>query len=298
MRLAWLVLIALGGTAHADKKLQGFKTDFVHEVAGCTVQTSGITKVLAGATELAKTVEPAERDELARDIDQLTRGLALEKEYCDEVAAVIAFIDANANASYRSVERELDERYNKIVKLRASTKKTLEELQPITRKLIPRIARRPQPPATEPKRIPGKFPSGRAIELPPLTGTWSLSGSSTTDIAEYSETAPKKPAVHASATTRPFAGATCDQQKKSLLVRADAEELIDLDLPGAKELGVAWGARYTRREQTTAHLVSVLCVPGKAGGLLATADVVPADRAALADELAKLLLRMLAAQKP
>jgi hypothetical protein len=38
-------------------------------------------------------------------------------------------------------------------------------------------------------------------------------------------------------------------------------------------------------------------VPARNGGLVATADVVPADRAALADELAKLLLRMIAAQK-
>src|SRR6185295_10557282 len=108
----------------------------------------------------------------------------------------------------------------------------------------------------------------------------------------------KGPAINASATARAFSGGTCDQQRKALLVRADAEQLVDLDLPGAKELGVAWGARYTRREPTTAHLVSVLCVPNKAGGLLATADVVPAERAALADELGKLLLRMIAAQKP
>jgi hypothetical protein len=298
MRLAWLLTIALTGTAYADKKLQDFKPDFVHEVAGCQVQTNGITRVLTGATELAKTAEAAERAELDIDIDQLTKGLALEKEYCDEVAAVIAFIDANAAASYRSVERELDARYTKIVKLRAAAKKMLEELQPTTRKLIPLITRRPEPPAAEPKRIPGRFPSGRAIDLPPLAGTWRLSGSSTTDTADYSETSPKKPAVTASATTRPFSDATCDEQRKALTVRADAEQLVDLDLPGAKELGVAWAARYTRREQTTAHLVSVLCVPDKAGGLLATADVVPAERSALADELAKLMLRMIAAQKP
>ncbi|HWU87513.1 MAG TPA: hypothetical protein VN253_09575 [Kofleriaceae bacterium] len=299
-RLARLVplALALAGTAHADKKLQELKPDFAREVAGCQVQTNGIAKVLAGATELAKTAEPDERAELERDVEQLTRGLALEKEYCDEVAAMIAFIDANAAAPYRSVERELDARYTKIVKLRAATKKMLEELQPTTRKVIPRMSRRPPPAAPEPKRVPGKFPSGRTVELPALPGTWRLSGSSTTDTADYGEAPPKGPAIAGSATTRPFSGATCDQQRKALLVRADADGLIDLDLPGAKELGVAWGARYTRREQTTVHLVSVLCVPGKTGGLLATADVVPADRTTLAEELAKLLLQMIAAQKP
>ncbi len=301
MRRAWLVMIvtvSLAGTAHADRKLQSFKPDFVREAAGCQVQASGLTKVLAGATELAKSGEPAERAELARDGELLAAGLAVVKEHCDEVAAMIAFIDANATAPYRSVASELDARYKKIVKLRAASKKTTEELQPTTRKLIVRIARRPPPAAPEPKRIPGKFPSGRSVELPALAGTWRLSGSSSTDTADYSEAPPKGPAITASATARPFAGATCDQQRKALLVRADAEQLVDLDLPGAKELGVAWSARYTRREQTTAHLVTVLCVPGQSGGRLATADVVPADRSALADQLAKLLLRMLAAQKP
>jgi hypothetical protein len=300
MRRAWLLTstLALAGTAHADQKLVSFKPDFVREVAGCQVQTNGLTRVLDGATELGKTVEADERTELAADIDQLTKGLALVKEYCEEVAGMIAFIDAHAAAPYRAVERELDARYNKIVKLRASSKKTNEELQPTVRKLIPKMARRPPPDATEPKRVPAKFPSGRAVELPSLGGTWRLSGSSTTDTADYREAPPKGPPVLASATTRMVAGTTCDQQRKALLVRADAEQLVDLDLPGAKELGVAWGVRYTRREQSTAHLVSVLCVPAKAGGLLATADVVPPDRAQLVDEMSKLLLRMIGASKP
>jgi hypothetical protein len=295
MRLAWLVLLALAGPAHADQKLVGFKPEFVREAAGCQVQARGLTRVQGGAAELAKAAEAAERAELERDLEQLTSGLAAVQAHCDEVAAVIAFIDANASAPYRSVERELDARYKKIVKLRAAAKQAIEELGPTTRKLIPRIARRPPPAAPEPRRVPGKFPSGRTVELPALAGTWRLSGSSTTDTADYSEAPPKGPAIAARATARPLPGGTCAEQRKALLVRADAEQLVDLDLPGAKELGVAWAARYTRRERTTAHLVSVVCVPGKAGGLLATADVVPADRAALADELAGLLLRMIAA---
>jgi hypothetical protein len=294
MRRAWLVLIALAGTAHADRKLQGFKPAYVREVTGCQVQVSGLAKVLAGATELAKTGETAERAELEHDVDQLAKGHALVKEHCDEVASMIAFIDANAAAPYRSIERELDARYKKIVQLRAASRKTIAELQPTMRKLIPQIAGRPQAAPAQPKRVPGKFPSGRTVDLPSLGGTWRLGGSSTTDTADYTE---PKGAVAASATTRPLSG-TCDQQRKALLIRADAEELVDLDLPGAKELGVVWGARYTRREQTVTHLVSVLCVPNKSGGLLATADVVPPERAALVDELASLLLRMIAAQKP
>src|SRR5262249_4628930 len=83
---------------------------------------------------------------------------------------------------------------------------------------------------------------------------------------------------------------------KSLLVRGDAEQLSDLPVP--KDLPLAFASRYTRREQATSHLVTVLCLPAKSGILLATSDVSPADRTPLADELTSLLLRMLAAQRP
>lgn len=294
------MLVLLGllvGTAHADKKLQGFKPDFVREAAGCKVQANGLTKIAEGTEALQEKAGPAEKAELARDLEQVLAGMIVVKEHCDEVNAVIAFIDANANASYRSVERELDRRYNKIVKLRAAVKKTIEELGPTTKKLIPMMARRTPATPAPPKRVAAKFPSGREVELPALPGAWRLGGSGTTDTAEYSERPAKGPAITSSATAKQ-AGSTCEQQKKALLVRADAEGLVDLDLPGAKEIGVAWGARYTRREQAAAHLVSVLCVPRKAGSLVATADVVPAEKVELADELASLLLRMIAAQKP
>jgi len=308
MRPAWLVspvwlvcLIGLGplaGTALADQKLVSFKPDFVREVKGCEVQVSGLELVLAGAIELAKTAEPAERAGFARDVEQVTAGLAVVKGYCDEVAGMIAFIDANAAAPYQKVAPELDARYRKIVKLRVDSKKASEDLQPTTRRLIPLMARRPPATPVAPKRTPAKFPSGRTVELPGLGGAWRLSGSGATDTADYSEAPAKGPAIAARATTRAFSSGTCEEQRQALLVRADAEQLASLEPPGAKDVGVAWGARYTRREQATAHLVSVLCAPGKGGGVLATADVTPADRAALADELAQLLVRMLAARKP
>src|SRR5690606_26719029 len=136
MRLAWLVLLALAGTAHADRKLQALRPDYVREVAACRVQARGMTKVQGGAAELAKIAEPAERAELERDVEQLAAGLARVQEHCDEVAAMIAFLDANAAAPYRRVERELDARYTRIVKLRAASKQTIEALEPTPRKPI------------------------------------------------------------------------------------------------------------------------------------------------------------------
>src|SRR4051812_25125006 len=78
MRLAWLVTLLLAGTAHADQKLQSFKPEFVRGGGGCQVHLSGLTRVLAGAPELAKPA-PADRVELEQDVEQLTRGVALVK---------------------------------------------------------------------------------------------------------------------------------------------------------------------------------------------------------------------------
>ena len=49
------------------------------------------------------------------------------------------------------------------------------------------------------------------------------------------------------------------------------------------------------RKDKTPHLVSVMCMPTKAGGVLATSDVLPATNTTLADELSKVMLAMLQA---
>ena len=295
MRLSWLfVILAAAGSARADKKLQDLTPNFERESAGCQVQSNGLARIVTGVAALVKTTtEIAEREELERDAEKVTKGHEQIKEYCDEVTALVTFLRDNANTAYKDVERELDTRDNKVRKLRVSAKKTIEDLAPVTRKLIPLIAKRPTPAKPGEKRVPGKFPSGRTVDLPSLAGSWRLSGTSTSDSAEYTN----GKAITASATTRQFTGATCDQQRKSILTKPDAEQLVDLEIAGAaKELGIAWGMRYMRREKTGSHLVSVMCVASKTGGVLATSDVVPAEQTALSDELNKVMLRMIAAQ--
>lgn len=297
VRLIWIALVlASSGTAAADKKLQEITPALVREAAACQVQANGISKVLAGARTLAKTAEGAELGELERDISELMAGAAQVTIYCEELAGIVKFLEENAKAPYKSVERELDQRYTKVRDLRISTKKLVEDLAPISRKLIPKIAHRPAAPS-EPKRVPGKFPSGRVVELPALPGTWRLAGSGTTDTAEYRETPAMSAAISASVTTRPFPTSSCDQQRQALLANPDAEGIVDLELVGSKDLGIAWGMRYTRRERSAVHLVSVMCLPNKSGGVMATSDVVPAERAELADELVKLMLRMIAQRR-
>lgn len=283
-----IVLLAAAAPARADKRTNDLIPQLQRELAGCGVQAAGLAKVAAGAAALAKSAEAAERDELDKDAAALASGHALVKGYCDEVASLIAFLKEHAATPYKTVEKELDTRDNKLRGLRKDARKQIEELGPVTRKIIPRMARTQPVPVEERKLPPAKFPSRRTVELPALDGSWKLTGTSVTDTAEYAD----KTAT-ASVTTRPFTGATCDQQRKSLATRSDADQMIELELGAAKDVGVVWSVRYTRRDR---RLIHVMCVPTKTGGLLGTATVAPSDQQKLADELAKVMVRMLAVQ--
>ena len=50
-----------------------------------------------------------------------------------------------------------------------------------------------------------------------------------------------------------------------------------------------------RLRKNAPHLVSVMCMPTKTGGVLTTSDVLPSTNTALADELSKVMLAMLQA---
>ena len=193
---------------------------------------------------------------------------------------------SNANATYRSVEKDLDVRDNTVRKLRKSSKQTLATLQPITRRWIGRIATaQAQKPEVGDTRTPGKFPSGRAVALPPLGGTWKLSGTGANDLAEYADKT-----WTATVFVRPFSAATCDQQQRSLPAGTRLSEAAKL--PGVTEgLDTAWVALPSG----TKTYIETICVRGKTGGWLGTLEVRPAWSDA-AEPLQALLIRMVAAQ--
>jgi len=287
MRLVpWLILLAMVGPAAADKKTAAMKPGFAKELAACQVEVRGRAKIITGATALVATLEGTEKADLDRDLALVVAGHATVSAYCTEVEALVAFLDANAAASYRSIEKELDTRDNKVRTLRKEAKKVATDLQPITRALIPRLKRLPAAPV-EDKRAPSKFPSGRGVVLPALSGTWSLSGTTTTDAAAYAEKT-----ASATVSTRAFDKATCDQQRKALAAKSAL--ITELEVPEAgKQLGVVWNVRFTQEDKLP-HLVQVACIARKAGGVVATADVQPAANRALADEVGKLMFAMLA----
>jgi hypothetical protein len=180
-RVSAAVVVALAGLAFADGRLKDLETGYDKELRACRIGARGFAIALERGKPMV-----GELPEIAADLDQLDKGQAVVVAYCDAVDSVLALLRADPNASYKSLERQLDERDNQIRKLRAASKKTTEELSPVLQRVIPKInAQAGAGAKPAPKRL--KFPSGREIEPPKLPGTWKLSSSDVADVAEYTE---------------------------------------------------------------------------------------------------------------
>lgn len=268
-RLSLIALLV--GPAFGDARLDELATGYTKEAASCKIHAAGVAKVLDGAKLL-----PAD-DAIAADVDALAKAHVVVQAYCDEVDGALALLHADPAATYKTLERQLDEKDNKIRKLRQSSKKTLDALQPVIQRMIPKVnAARVGTPEPADKKLPAKFPSGRAIELPKLAGTWALSGTATTDVAEYTEKA-----ATTTITVRAFTGATCDQHRKAL---ADKPALVETPDPRA-----AWKLSYSHDKRAA----TAMCVASKDGGWLATIDAPARD-----DRMTSVAWQMLAAQAP
>jgi hypothetical protein len=138
----------------------------------------------------------------------------------------------------------------------------------------------------EAKRTPGKFPSGRVIELPALPGTWKVGGGKENDSATYDDKG-----VTASLSTTPSTR-DCEALKGQVLKNPLALEVTDVAVP--KDAGIDWAMKYTRkREPDRPSVVVEMCLTG--GKLVARAELAPAT-SPLVDDLTKVLLRMIAAR--
>lgn len=295
MRLlvATCALVATAATARADKKIVELRPLYVKESAGCEVQASGLARVATGAAALVPTLTGAEHDATAQDAATLAAGLEQVRAYCSDVAAMVTFLADNAKASYRSVEHELDARDNKIRKQRRDIKKRMAELSPITRRLIPRIAGAHTAAPPPVRATPGKFPSGRSVELPALPGAWRISGNTTVDVADYTDKA-----ITASVSARALTGTTCDDQRKQLAGKPTVEGVVDAELPSStKEHGAAWRITYTRRDQATGpQHHDALCAQHGDTVLLVASMVIPATNDKLAEQLVPVMAALLAAR--
>jgi len=276
--LVILALCAVTAPAAADSKTKELAQGYEKEVAACRTRADGVTKVTVGTQAL---VDAGQKQHEA-DLATLRTGLAQVQAYCAELTATLEILKADPKATYRSLERKLDEQDNKIRKLRQSTKKLLDELAPVISRMIPQINARVGTAAPPPKRVHVTFPSGRAIDAPVFAGAYRTSGSEATDILEYAEAK-----TNATLTAKLVANATCEQQRQAITV-ADATELAATD--ATKALGLAWYLAYAKPTRR----LRVACRATKAGAIVATLDE-PAAPSAW-PELEPVLAAMIAAR--
>jgi hypothetical protein len=256
---ATLVMLAVGlaaAPAAADSRTRELAKGYDKELAACEMRLHGVERVTAGTQAL---VDDGQR-QYETDLAALRAGLVELQAYDAELTATLQILNADPGASYRALERKLDEQDNKIRKLRQSTKKVLEDLAPVTARMIPVINARVGTAAPVVKRVHIEFASGRAIDAPLLTGEYRTMGTDVVDILEYAEGKGS-----ATITTKLIAKATCEQQRQAIA----AAEATDVPATGAaRSLGLAWYIGYAR----SGRRLRAACRATKAGAVLATLD--------------------------
>lgn len=272
---ALVVLLAMTSPAFADGKTKDIAAGYEKEQTACKRSADGVHKVTTGTEALVTAGEVQYRG----DLDTLKAGLDKVNAYCGELATTLALL-ADPNASYKALEKQLDEADNRIRKLRAASKKTLEELNPVIARMVPAINAKAGSAAPVTKKVPLKFPSGRAVDAPALAGTWKVSGGEATDTAEYTE-------GKTVATITVRAVASCDAQKKSL---KDAIDVAATD--ATKPLGLAWYVGYAK----DVRRIRAACRALKSSAVFATLDE-PAPAPANWPELEAVFAAMIAARK-
>ena len=252
MLAVWLA----AAPAAADSRTKELAKSYEKELAACEMRLHGIERVTSGTQGL---VDDGQHQYDA-DLAALRAGLTELQAYDAELTATLQILNADPNAPYRSLERKLDEQDNKIRKLRQSTRKVLEDLAPVTARMIPVINARVGTAAPVVKRVHIQFASGRAVDAPLLAGQYRTMGTDVVDIVEYEEGK-----ASATITTKLIANATCEQQRKAIA----ATDASDVPATGAAQsLGLAWYIGYAR----IGRRLRAACRATKAGAVLATLD--------------------------
>src|SRR5262249_33553339 len=152
------------------------------ELTACKKDLAGLAKVKERATPLASDAS------IAADLAIIDGSLKVQESYCNDVAAALDVARADPKATYKSIGKEIDAHDRTVRADRKASKKALADTEPVIKRLVPKINAMAGSAAQTPaKKTPGTFPSGRTVDLPALAGTWSVSGSASTDTADYTE---------------------------------------------------------------------------------------------------------------
>jgi len=144
---------------------------------------------------------------------------------------------------------------------------------------------KPEPAKPEPaptaKPVSAKFPSGRAVKLPQLGGTWEVRGDATTDVADYVEGG-----THTSVVAEAFAGVSCASQLARLQAKAYGRQAVK-EQAGA---GQSWRVLLPGSDGSAI----VACAANRTGSAIVTfdePDVTHADLSQLASAMLSALAK-------
>jgi hypothetical protein len=132
--LACLLLATLAAPAAADGKIDQLAKTYERETRVCGKNLRGITVVLERGQQVA-----ASDAELASDLAELSKSHATVKSHCDAVASMLAFLLGASSESYKTIQKEFDERDIKIRAERVSSKQALTDVQPLIQRVVPRM---------------------------------------------------------------------------------------------------------------------------------------------------------------
>ncbi|HEX3762760.1 MAG TPA: hypothetical protein VHW23_28890 [Kofleriaceae bacterium] len=253
--LAILALCVASTTAAADSKTKELAQGYDRELGACQIRVNGLTRVVTGTQQV---VDDGQKQYEA-DLALLRNGLTQQQAYCTELTRMLELLNADPRATYRSLERKIDEQDNAIRKLRQISKKLSDDLGPVTARMIPVITARASAPSSR-RVVSITLASGRAIEAPVLPGTYTVSGSEKSDIVSYDEAK-----ASATVTAKLIANATCEQQRQAIADK-DATDIAATE--ATSSLGLAWYIAYAR----PGRRLRVACRAAKAGAVVATLD--------------------------
>jgi hypothetical protein len=138
--MRWTLVLAsisvLAGRAGADPHIDQLVKGYERELTSCRVHEGGVANILDGASML---LERSHEDGLAEDVKSLHAAHEAVASYCTAVASTLDFLRADPSASYKSIDKQIDQRDNHIRTLRASSKKALDDTQPLIQRWIPKI---------------------------------------------------------------------------------------------------------------------------------------------------------------
>ena len=134
--IALITVCLLAGRARGDARVEQLIKGYEREQTSCRVHEGGVANMLDGATML---LEREHDDGLATDVKRLHDAHEVVASYCTALAATLELLRADPSATYKSLEKQIDDRDNHIRALRAASKKALDETQPLVQRWIARI---------------------------------------------------------------------------------------------------------------------------------------------------------------